>query len=130
MPSSPGYSRNYTQEYKTAKERGEIGTGSNSRNAKRHRLRRLALKKGMVKPGQDLDHKTPLSKGGSNTLKNARAASPSDNRSFPRNKDGSMKSNKYYAIAGLAQLVEQRSCKAMVGSSSPPPGTTTEKEVK
>lgn len=94
MPSSKGYVRDLKQEYATAKARGEIGTGSNSDNAKRHKLRRLALKKGMVKPGQDLDHKKPLSKGGSNTLKNARAASPSDNRSFPRNPDGSMKSNK------------------------------------
>jgi 5-methylcytosine-specific restriction endonuclease McrA len=94
MPSSEGYVRDYKQEYKTAKKRGEIGTGSNSGNAKRHRLRRKALKLGMVKKGQDLDHKKPLSKGGSNTLANARASSPSDNRSFPRNKDGSMKSNK------------------------------------
>lgn len=93
MPSSDNYVRNYKQEYKTAKARGEIGTGSDSGNAKRHRLRRKALKLGMVKPGQDLDHKTPLSKGGANTLKNARAVSPSENRSFPRNKNGSMKSN-------------------------------------
>lgn len=91
MPSSPGYKRNLAQEYKTAKERGENGTGSDSRDAKRKRLRRKALKLGMVKPGQDLDHKVPLSKGGSNTLKNARAQSPSENRSFPRNKDGSIK---------------------------------------
>lgn len=93
MPSSENYVRNYAQEYKTAKARGEVGTGSDSGNAKRHRLRRKALKLGMVKPGQDLDHKKPLSMGGSNTLKNARAVSPHDNRSFPRNKDGSMKSN-------------------------------------
>lgn len=93
MPSSPGYKRDYKQEYATAKARGEIGTGSHSDNAKRHRLRRLALKKGMVRKGQDLDHKKPLSKGGANTLKNARAVSPSENRSFPRNKDGSMKRN-------------------------------------
>lgn len=93
MPSSKGYKRDYAQEYKTAKARGEIGTGSDSDNAKRHRLRRKALKLGMVKPGQDLDHKKPLSKGGSNTLKNARATSPHANRSFPRNRDGSMKSN-------------------------------------
>jgi hypothetical protein len=92
MPSSPGYIRDYKQETATAKKRGETG-GSSSDNAKRKRLRRLALKKGMVKPGQDLDHKKALSKGGSNTLKNARAATPHDNRSFPRNKDGSMKSN-------------------------------------
>lgn len=93
MPSSPNYKRDYKQEYKTAKRRGENGTGSNSDDAKRKRLRRLALKKGMVKPGQDLDHIKPLSKGGSNTLKNARAVSPRENRSFPRNRDGSMKRN-------------------------------------
>jgi hypothetical protein len=92
MPSSEGYDRNYKQEYKTAKKRGEVAGGSDGDNAKRKRLRRLALKKGMVKPGQDLDHKKPLSKGGSNTLKNAKAKSPSENRSFPRNSDGSIKS--------------------------------------
>lgn len=92
MPSSPNYVRDYKQETTTAKSRGETG-GSDSDNSKRKRLRRLALKKGMVKPGQDLDHKKALSKGGSNTLANARAATPHDNRSFPRNKDGSMKSN-------------------------------------
>lgn len=93
MPSSKGYVRDYAQEYKTAKDRGEVGTGTDSGNAKRHKLRRKALKLGMVKPGQDLDHKKPISKGGSNTIKNARATTPSKNRSFPRNKDGSMKSN-------------------------------------
>lgn len=91
MPSSKDYVRDYKQEYKTAKARGEIGTGSNSDNAKRHRLRRKALKAGMVKKGQDLDHKKPLSKGGSNTLANARGISPHKNRSYPRNPDGSMK---------------------------------------
>ena len=92
MPSSKDYVRDYDQEHKTAKARGERG-GSNSDDAKRKRLRRKALKLGMVKPGQDLDHKKPLSKGGSNTLKNARATTPHENRSFPRNADGSMKHN-------------------------------------
>lgn len=91
MPSSPNYVRNYKQEYKTQKARGESGTGSDSGSAKRHRLRREALKLGMVRRGQDLDHKKPLSKGGSNTLANARAKSPSENRSYPRNSNGSMK---------------------------------------
>jgi hypothetical protein len=94
MPSSPGYKRNYAQEYATAKKRGEIASGSDGDNAKRKRARRKALKLGLVKPGQDWDHKKPLSKGGSNSVKNGRATTPSDNRSFPRNKDGSMKSNK------------------------------------
>jgi len=91
MPSSKNYVRDYEQEAKTSKARGEILGGSDTPNAQRKRLRRLALKKGMVKPGQDLDHKKPLSKGGSNTLKNAQAVAPSKNRSFPRNSDGSMK---------------------------------------
>ena len=91
MPSSPGYVRDYQQEYKTQKQRGENGTGHNSRDAKRKRIRRVALKLGMVKPGQDLDHKKPLSKGGSNTVANVRGVSPSKNRSYPRNSDGSMK---------------------------------------
>ncbi len=93
MPSSPGYKRDYSREYELQKKRGESGTGSDSGNAQRKRLRRKALKLGMVKKGQDLDHKRPLSKGGSNTLANARATTASENRSFPRNKDGSMKSN-------------------------------------
>lgn len=95
MPSSEGYKRNYSQEYKTAKSRGENGTGSDSGDAKRHRARRKALKLGMIKPGdgKDLDHKKAISKGGSNDKSNWRITSAHDNRSFPRNKDGSMKSN-------------------------------------
>jgi len=54
------------------------------------------VKKGLVKPndGKDVDHKVALGKGG-NALdpKNLRVTSASDNRGFPRNKDGSMKRN-------------------------------------
>lgn len=93
MPSSPGYKRDYTQEYKTAKGRGEIGTGTNSDNAKRKRLRRAFEKDGKVHvgDGKDVDHKVPLSKGGSNSESNGRVTSASANRSYPRNPDGSMK---------------------------------------
>jgi len=96
MPSSPGYKRDYKQEYKTAKSRGEAGTGSNSGSAKRMRLRRQFEKEGKVKPGdgKDINHKKPLSKGGANTKANAEVVSRSKNRSFPRNSDGSMKSGK------------------------------------
>jgi len=95
MPSSKNYVRNYSQEYKTAKARGEKGTGSNSDNAKRGRLRRKMIKLGRVKKGdgKDVDHKVALNKGGSNTVANARVTTPRANRSFPRNPDGSMKSN-------------------------------------
>lgn len=90
MPSSPNYKRDLKQEYATQKARGDVG-GSDSPNAKRKRARRKALKLGLVKPGQDLDHKKPLSKGGSNAMSNVKATTPSKNRSFPRNADGSMK---------------------------------------
>ena len=93
MPSSPGYKRDLKQEYATQKKRGESGTGSDSENAQRHKFRRKALKLGMVKPSQDLDHKVPLSKGGTDAMSNARAETPHDNRSFPRNPDGSMIAN-------------------------------------
>lgn len=90
MPSSPGYVRNYNREWETAKKRGE-----GEDNAARHRLRRSAVKRGMVKPkdGKDLDHIKPLSKGGPNRLANARIRSKGANRGFPRNKDGSLKAN-------------------------------------
>lgn len=91
MPSSKNYKRDYEQEAKTAKARGE-----NEDDAARKRLRRKAVKEGIVREGdgKDLDHKVPLSKGGSNSLGNARATSPGENRSFARNPDGSVKSQK------------------------------------
>lgn len=91
MPSSKNYVRDHKQEYATQKARGESGTGPNSDNALRHKARRVMESKGLVKPHQDVDHKKPLSKGGSNDTKNLRAVSPSKNRSFKRNSDGSMK---------------------------------------
>jgi len=95
MPSSPGYKRDYTQEYKTAKARGEVAGGPSGDNAKRKRLRRQLEKSGKVHKGdgKDVDHKKPLSKGGANSKSNARVVSASTNRSFPRKSDGSMKRN-------------------------------------
>jgi len=62
--------------------------------SERTMLRREANEKGITSKGdgKDLDHKKPLSKGGSNSLSNARVTSKSENRSFARNKDGSLKS--------------------------------------
>jgi hypothetical protein len=60
------------------------------------RARRLAVKKGLVKPndGMDIDHKVPLSKGGSGTaMSNLRVKTDNDNRSFPRTKKGALKRN-------------------------------------
>jgi hypothetical protein len=90
MPSAPGYKRDLKQEYKTAKKRGDL-----KRGALRKRARRLLEKKGLVRPhdGKDVDHAQALTKGGSNTPGNLRVVDANDNRSFPRNRDGSMKKN-------------------------------------
>jgi HNH endonuclease len=85
------YKRDIAQEDKNAKLRGDQGTGHDSKSAIRHRARRLELKLGMVKPGQDVDHIKPISKGGTNDPSNLRPRSEHANRSYPRNKDGSMK---------------------------------------
>jgi hypothetical protein len=56
--------------------------------------RRQANAAGITKKGDglDLDHKKALSKGGSNDKSNLRVVSASSNRSFARNRDGSLKS--------------------------------------
>jgi len=83
------------RDYK-AERRSLLARGEDKGHAERLRLRRAAEKKGLVKKGdgKDLDHKVPLSKGGPNKLSNARVVSPSTNRSFARNPDGSMKSQR------------------------------------
>lgn len=84
--------RNYDQEYKTATARGEVSSGHMSGDAVRHRARRVMIKKGMVKAGQDVDHKKPLSKGGAAVdPKNLRGQSKHANRSFPRTSKGAVK---------------------------------------
>jgi hypothetical protein len=61
---------------------------------KRTTLRRQANAAGITHKGdgKDLDHKVPLSKGGSNIMGNTRVVSQKENRSFSRNADSSLKS--------------------------------------
>ena len=89
MPSSPGYKRNYKEEWKDAKARGE-----GDDNAQRHRARYEMEKAGKVhrNDGKDVGHKTVIKRGGINALSNLKVQSVSENRSFARGKDGSMKS--------------------------------------
>lgn len=88
MPSSPNYKRDYKQETLTSNARGE-----KPKRAERNRARAKLEKLGMVKKGdgKDVDHKVPVSKGGSNARSNLRVESASKNRSFPRKPDGSIK---------------------------------------
>jgi 5-methylcytosine-specific restriction endonuclease McrA len=87
--------RPYKKEYKQQKARGEK---ERLRRNAREQARYEAKNKGKdgkitdVK-GEDIDHKKPLSKGGTNKASNLRSVSPSKNRSFSRNSDGSVKKN-------------------------------------
>jgi 5-methylcytosine-specific restriction endonuclease McrA len=61
--------------------------------AKRNKARRDMMAEGKVSKGdgKDVDHKTPLSKGGGTSRSNLRVTSKSANRSFARTKAGKMK---------------------------------------
>lgn len=60
-----------------------------------NKARRMMEKAGKVHKGdgKDVDHKTPLSKGGGNSPSNLRVRSQHANRSFSRRRDGSMLNN-------------------------------------
>lgn len=64
-----------------------------AKRAARNRARYKLMKEGKVRKGdgKDVDHKTPLSKGGGNGRSNLRAVPASKNRSFARTKSGKMK---------------------------------------
>ena len=77
--------RPYKHEYKMQKARGELPD-----RMERQRARRELDKKGVNRKGKDVAHVKALSKGGSNK-DGVKLQSPSKNRSFKRNSDGSMK---------------------------------------
>lgn len=64
-----------------------------ARRAARNRARYQLMKEGVVKKGDgmDVDHKVPLSKGGSTKRSNLRAVKASKNRSYARTKKGAVK---------------------------------------
>lgn len=61
--------------------------------AARNKARRQLMAEGKVAKGdgKEVDHKKPLSKGGSKARSNLRVRSASSNRSFARTKTGKMK---------------------------------------
>lgn len=89
MPSSPGYKRNYKQEYKTS----QSSTAEKKRRAMRNSARRRLMNEGKVSKGdgKDVDHKRALTKGGSNSRSNLQVLYKGDNRSFKRTRTGSIK---------------------------------------
>lgn len=87
MPSSKNYVRDYHHEDMVRKSKEET-----HRRVLRNKARRDALKAGKVHigDGKQIDHITPLSKGGSNAKSNQRVVSHTANESFRRNSKGAL----------------------------------------
>lgn len=87
------YMTNGKRDYKKENQKYNSKPKQIKNRTKRTTARRQANASGLTKKGdgKDLDHKRPLSKGGSNAKSNLRVVSKRTNRSFPRNKNGSMK---------------------------------------
>lgn len=83
----PSKKRNYKAEYENYQGKPEQIANRSERN----KARRQAKKAGMDIAGKDVHHVVAMSKGGSNAT-GLKAVSAGNNRSFLRNKDGSMKS--------------------------------------
>lgn len=90
MPYMKNGKRDYKREVEKYTSKPEVVKKRVQQNA----ARREAEKAGLVKKGdgKDVDHKKPISKGGTNAKSNLRVVPASENRSFSRNKDSSVKS--------------------------------------
>lgn len=93
MPFMKDGKRDYKREanWEKTKKRSRLKD-----RVKRVQARREALRDGSVSlyDNKQVDHKRPLSKGGSNSSSNLRVVSAASNMSFSRNRDGSMKSQR------------------------------------
>lgn len=82
------------RDYKREDEWDKNHEGRAKDREERHKARAEMAKEGKVHKGdgKDVDHTKPLSKGGKTEKSNLRVVPASENRSFERNKDGSLKS--------------------------------------
>lgn len=84
---------NKTRPYKKEYQQ-QVARGEHPLRMERQKARRAMDANGVSRAGKDIDHKVPLSKGGSNSPRNLSLKSPSANRSFSRNSDHTVKSNR------------------------------------
>ena len=84
--------RDYKRENKVTKSKPK----NIKKRVLRNKARRMLERAGLVKKGdgKHVDHKKPLSKGGTNKRSNLRVKDGKKNRSFSRNSDGSIKRKK------------------------------------
>lgn len=89
MPFMTNGKRDYKKQYEKYDGKDSVKKD----RAKRNGARRIMEAEGKVSKGdgKDVDHKKPLSKGGSVKRNNLRVTSKSANRSFARKKNGAMK---------------------------------------
>lgn len=91
MPRMKNGKRDYSQqrEYNASKE-------ATDKRVKNNAARQEAIREGRasVGDGTDVDHKKPLSKGGTNSKSNLRVVESGENRSFERNSDSSLKNQR------------------------------------
>lgn len=81
--------RDYKSEYKNYDGTPAV----KKKRAQRNKARRMMEREGIVHKGdgKDVDHKQPLSKGGTTTRSNLRVKQASANRSYPRTSSGGIK---------------------------------------
>lgn len=81
--------RDYKAEYANYDGTPEV----KKKRAQRNKARRMLEREGIVRKGdgKDVDHMTPLSKGGTTARSNLRAKPASANRSFKRTSTGAIK---------------------------------------
>ena len=78
--------RPYKKEYAQ-----QVARAEHPARMERQKARRVMDANGVARKGKDIDHKKPLSKGGTNAPSNLRLVKPATNRSFKRNFDSSVK---------------------------------------
>lgn len=81
--------RPYKKEYQQQLRRNEV-----PKQMKRQEARRTLDAKGIDRTGKEIDHITPISKGGTNAPSNLRLVAPNKNHSFSRNPNHTVKKNK------------------------------------
>lgn len=98
MPFMKNGKRDYKREDAwDANHASNNGVTRKKARAMRNKARAMVATKKGVSPKQlngDVGHKKAVSRGGKSVLSNLFVQNPTDNRSFSRNKDGSMRSER------------------------------------
>jgi hypothetical protein len=83
---------NGKRDYKRENEKYNSRPENVRTRVERNKARRAMIRAGKAAKGdgKDVDHKTPLSHGGTSSLGNLRSVSRSTNRSFARRRNGSL----------------------------------------